>query len=578
MKTVVDRLAKINSRKIIGILYGFLFFVFIIVIRLFYLQIEQREELHFKGEHNFLKLEVLYPRRGNLLDCNNNLLATNRPIFDLYWEGSGKQKLTQNQFDVFKKVLDIIGEDYKNKVGAIRRAEKNAKRICISKDISFDKLCLISEQCSDSSNLLIINRFRRLYPHKNFACHILGHLGKAEEEKLVGRYGLEKIFQDKLKGQAGYTLNVINSMGKKLEKIKTQNAEPGNDIKLTLDLKMQQIAEQSFEKDKAGAFIVMDPEDGAIRVLASFPTFDPNDFLNPISKKEWKEKFSVENPFLNRCTSALYPPASIFKLITWSAGLEEEVIGEDSIIKCRGHIKFCGRKYGCVQRWGHGELSCREAIAKSCNIHCFEIGKLLKIDQIADYAQRFGFGYKTKFLISDRDGLVPTSKWKMQQVGERWWGGETLSASIGQSYLLVTPLQVAKMIGAISRGFLVKPRLLESEEIEKDGLNLKTQTLDVLRDAMGMTVGSGTGRLLKRLKDFKIWAKTGTAQTTSLKKAKTNNRFLEHGWFASYFSYKDENPLVLIVLVERVGTARPALLSARRFLENYGKMRKRSSG
>lgn len=579
METNSKQISKKNNKKILYILYALFCFVFIIFIRLFYLQVEQRAELQFRGENNFLKLEVIYPRRGNLLDCKNNLLATNRPVFDIYWEGSGKSKLTQEQVLVLKKVLEIIGklDNYKNELSKINKSERLSKRVRISEDIPFDKLCLVSEQCFDVNNVLIINRFKRLYPYKGFASHILGHLCRVEAEKLVGRYGLEKIFQDKLKGHAGYTLHVINSVGKKLERVKMQKAEPGNDIRLTLDLQMQKIAEESFDKNRSGAFIIMDPQDGAVRVLASFPTFDPNLFLSPISQKDWDDKLSVNNPFLNRAIHAVYPPASIFKLVTISAGLEEGVIDENSTFNCKGFTKFCGRKVKCIKRWGHGELSCQESLAQSCNIICFEIAKLLKIDQLADYAFRFGFGSKTNFLISDKDGLVPTIKWKKLNKGENWWKGETLSVSIGQTYLLVTPLQVARMLAAVSSGFLVKPRLLEQEIIEKTPLKISEETLEFLRGAMSVTVTKGTARLLKRLtKNFDIRAKTGTAQQVSLKKeSEMDERFLEHGWFASYFSYKKEKPLVLIVLVERAGTSRPALLVASKFLEKYARMRER---
>jgi len=548
--------------------------LFVIITRLFYLQIHQAQELSSRGERNFLRLEVLDSPRGNILDHSGKLLATNRPVFDVYWEGTGNRRLDTKQKGVQNILIDLLGDKDGSLPTTLATAERYSRRVHLFSDIPFKKLCAISEQCNDSPNILIVNHFKRLYPHKSLASHVLGYLGHDTSEKLRGRYGLEKLFQEELEGETGYVLHVINSTGKSLQKRASKTATAGNDLMLTLDLDLQRLAERSFEKGTSGVFVIMDPEDGSIRALASSPSFDPNVFMESLSHKQWQELFSGDSPFLNRVMHALYPPASIFKLITFAAGLESDIISPDDEFECKGRFPFCKRNYFCIKRFGHGLMPCKELLAHSCNIPCYEIGRRISIDTLAEYAYRFGLGRSTKSIVKDRDGLVPTTKWKVAHKGERWWQGETLSASIGQSYLLVTPLQLARMISSICNGYLVNPRLLEKEKVECEPLIVSESTLSFLREAMGYAVDIGSARVLRNLKDFTIHAKTGTAQTSSLQLAREDERFLEHGWFAAYFSYKNQKPLVMVTLVERAGKSLPALLMARKFLLEYARLRK----
>ena len=549
--------------------------MFILLFRIAFLQINQYKKLSNLGKKNFLQTEFLAPLRGNILDCNEILLASNRPVFDLYWKGSGFRKLSSEQKNYINQVKDILEFEFNGdlSINKIATAEKYSKKIMLKSDINFDQLCQICEQCANASNLLIVNRFKRFYPYGSLASHILGYLNRQEEKyTTVGIYGLEKMFQDELKGEVGYILNIINSRGRKLDQKEFKNPKSGNDIRLTLDCKSQLIAETLFEKDQTGVFILMDPENGAIKVLLSYPNFNPNIFLKPISQDEWSEKLAYNSPLLNRVTNASYPPASIFKLVTFAAGLEEGIITPESEFKCKGYVSFCGRRYHCIRRWGHGDIDAKIALAYSCNIPCYNIAKKIKINQLADYAFRFGLGRPTGFLLPEGVGLIPTYEWKVAVKNEPWWKGETFSASIGQSYLLVTPLQMARMISGICSGYLVKPRILEQEEIEKEELEISTSTLEFLKEAMKDVVYHGSARILGKIKDFEIHAKTGTAQTIGLEKEKVSKEQLEHAWLASFFYYKKQKPLVMIVLVENAGTAEPAKNIAAKFLKAYSKL------
>lgn len=560
-------IVQIRSDRVRFLLYGFCAFMFVIVLRLFYLQIEQRRELASLGEKNFLRMEVVFPQRGDVFDCNHVLLAANRPMFDLYWQGKGDKCLSDQDKAMLKRVGSITDIDFLDEQRQINLAyaERFSRRVLLKDDLTFQQLCLLSEQCWDASHLVVSNRFKRVYPHHTLASHVLGYLHRGEN---IGRAGVERQLENDLQGECGCIVRIINSTGKMLNQTMSKEARAGVDITLTLDYKIQKFAESLFEADQPGALILMDAQTGAVRALVSAPSFDPNMFLKPLSEEDWG-KISANNPLLNRATNASYPPASTFKIITWSAGLEGRFVDINSALYCKGYVTFHGRKYYCMLHSGHGQLNPKEALAHSCNIPCFNIGRKIKIDQLADYARRFGLGQKTNFLLPEKAGIVPTTVWKKETKKERWWPGETLSACIGQSYLLVTPLQVARMTAAICTGQLVRPRLLETESVEHELLAISQPTLIFLRNAMKETVLSGSGRLLSYLKDFDVYAKTGTAQTCSLSQEKHNRNQFEHGWFACYFYYKDRDPLVLVVLLENSGSSSFAVHVAEKFLRGY---------
>lgn len=550
------------------ILATFGIFLFIIVTRLFYLQVKQEKIFVGRGEKNFLKIEMLTPLRGNLLDCNGILLAANQPVFDLYWQGFGEKTLSEKKMEILKNLSPILNAcfDTESFLKELAFSEKFSKRLLLAQNINFDQLCQISEQNNENSNLIVENRFERIYPHGVIASHVLGFLSRVEK---TGKSGVERILQNSLQGQDGYILSVTNSMGKKLQLKKFKKAVAGKDVVLTLDLNLQKIAESLFLQEQSGAFILMDPKTGAVKALVSFPNYDPNIFSQPISMDDWTERMSENNPLLNRATAALYPPASTFKLVTIAAGLECGYISSNTEFNCPGYFLFHGRKYACMHKLGHGSITPRMALAYSCNVYCFEIARRMKIDELAFYAKKFGLGRRTNFLLYEKEGLVPTAAWKLADKKEKWWPGETLSASIGQSFLMVTPLQIARMVSAICSGYLVKPRILEDETVESEPLEVSKYTQHILRDGMKMAVREGSGRLLGYVKDFDTYAKTGTAQTCNLRKDKSSKKQMDHGWVSAFFYYKNEDPLVLTVVVENAGSSGPALQIASKFLKAY---------
>ena len=541
-------------------------FILLIIGRLFYLQIQLTDHLLTRSEKNFLRKENTVSLRGNIFDAHGKLLATNRPVITIYWKGTGQRKLTPDQHNTIGDLQTILEKELLNNE-LLDTTERLRHKITLAEDISFEELSRVSEFFVGNPNILIESQSTRFYPHKKAASHLLGYLGYLDID-LGGKMGLEKMYEETLKGKKGKTLRVINSLGKHLTEEHIEDARAGKDIYTTLDLSLQKLVEQLFPKDHAGSFLLMDPKDGSIKVFFSYPNFDPNIFLKRLDRETWEGLQKDSKPFLNRILHACYPPGSIFKLIALGAALEQENITEDTITECRGFTTV-GRRFQCNKHDGHGNLTPIESIALSCNVLFYEMSKTLDIDIIAQYARRFGLGKSTNGLFQDQPGLVPTRAWKQATKGEHWWLGETLSVSIGQSFLLVTPLQVARMIGGIETGYLAVPRIVEDTPPTYEPLMINYTTRQFLKKAMLSVVEEGTAKTLKKLEDFTIYAKTSTAQTSMLSKRRMGEKYKEHGWFAANFKYKDTSPLTMVILTENTGNAKLALLVAKAFLKSY---------
>lgn len=568
MQTVL----KIPNYKIVALVVG-MFMTFMIMIgRLGYLQIYLNDQFSIKSQKNFLRFETIRPPRGNIIDAHGTLLATNQPVHTLVWCGSGKQNALETCHTLLEKLSMIINKPLLEDAYLMKEmvlAERFHRRVVLAEDLSFDKVCQIEEMFPGCEQLCIETEFRRFYPYTTCASHVLGYLGNIKVAP-SGCMGIEQEFEQDLKGQQGTKQKTINSLGKSLAVQTIQDALAGKDIQTTLDLSLQKLVEEVFPADYRGACVVMNPKDGSLVAVVSRPSFDPNVFLMPLMPDEWLH-MQEGQLFLNRVFNVAYPPGSIFKLVTTAAALQEGIISPETRWTCCGHTMFANRKYlcQCTKTWGKDELTAQQALARSCNTFFYEIGKKIPIDTLARYAHAFGLGQKTTVHFPEKTGLIPTSQWKMKVKGERWWPGETLSATIGQSFILVTPIQVARLVASIFTGYLVTPRIVAHEPVVRHPLTIHTDTLSFLRDSMRAVVTQGTGRRMNRIKDLEIYAKTSTAQTSGLDKRKLGIQHLEHGWFAAYFSYKHHEPLVLVFLVENAGSSRVTAMLAKKFLLGY---------
>ncbi|HEV2601247.1 MAG TPA: penicillin-binding transpeptidase domain-containing protein [Candidatus Babeliales bacterium] len=537
------------------------------------MQIHLSNEYLIQSTKNYSRLEQVTSPRGNITDAYGNLLVTNRPIVHIYWQGAADIQLNQATRDTLHNLGQILEQPFLENdtvLTQIKRANRYCQKIRLASDITFEQLSKIKEQFPNHPAIIVGTDFERFYPHNSYASHILGYLGRINVES-IGQMGLEKLHEDALKGNPGIILKTINSLGANLVQLELKKALSGSTIQTTIDLPLQNLVEQIFPEDVAGTIVIMNPADGALRAIVSRPNFNPNIFLHPITAQNWNS-LQKNQPFLNRAFKACYPPGSIFKLITISAALEQRLIQHSEKTCCRGYLRFGGRKYWCSNRDGHGELSIHESIAKSCNILFFKIGKKIDIDLLHSYANKFGLGTKTGITFSEEQGLIPSRLWKKTTKNESWWQGETLSVTIGQSFLQVTPIQVARMIGSIFTGYLVTPRILLKEPVVKQPLDISPETRQLLRETMELTIQQGTGQSVKNIRDITIHAKTSTAQTSCLSKRELGTQYLEHGWFVSHISYKHHDPIILIILLENVGSSRVATRTAKDLLLGYKKL------
>lgn len=559
------------NKKIIGILAATIIVFMVIVLRLIFLQVHCGEYFASRSQRNFVRYSTIDSPRGSIRDVHGNLLATNRPITTVYWQGTGQSTLSQEQRKVLETIEDITGVIITagSVFDTITLSERKSKRTLLVPDIDFILLSKLIETFPNHENIVIDTHFKRFYPYNACCSHIVGYLGNITALG-HGQSGLEKLFNTDLCGKQGSVKSIINSVGRCMSQVELEKALIGNDIQTTIDIEIQKLCEKIFPDHYTGSFILLNPADGAIVSLVSRPNFDPNIFLDPISHETW-QGLQEKNPFLNRAFDASYPGGSIFKLVTISAALECGLITEQDIWDCKGYTFFGNRKYWCARRSGHGEISIKKAVAESCNTLFFEIAKKIDIDVLAEYAHKFGLGKKTNIIFPEKRGLIPNREWKFDYKGERWWPGETLSVAIGQSFLLVTPIQIACMIASVFTGYLTAPRLLLNEPIIKNPLDIKPETITFLQKSMKSVVKSGTGRTVHKVKDIIIYAKTTTAQTSDWSKRKLDEKYLEHGGFAGYFQYKEYDPLVMVIFVERVGTAQVATKIAKNFLIEYKK-------
>jgi len=573
---------KIAFKKITTLTWAVTFYFIIVIIRLIQFQIIEHEKFENSGKKNFLRMKVIPAQRGNILDCNGIALATNQPVTKLIWKGTGNNRLSQAQQDAIKKIYFILKKDPDTK-NNIQRSEKYSLETTIAPRISPEELSQIAEQCSDIENIYFTTSYDRFYPYGSVACHLLGYLGDLTSSP-EGKMGLEKICQETLQGDPGILMQSTNSFGSLLESQELKQQISGDDIKTSLDLDLQLILEKTLENEISGCCLLFDPKNGYIKALVSKPTFSPSLFSEKIDDQTW-ENLKKEKVFLNRCFNSSYPPASIFKLVTISAALEEKIITQDSHFFCKGYTTFKGREYYCNKHSGHGCVSAEDSLAMSCNIPFFEIAKKIHIDTLANYAFKFGLGNKTNIPFSEQTGLIPTNKWKMKHKGERWWMGETLSACIGQSFLLATPIQIACMISAIFHGYLIKPRILLDQPLEKTPVNIQASTRNFLQLCMKKASSStGTARRVGRIGNMTIYAKTGTAQTKTRKNndspdkvTKNNREDLEHAWFVGYFYTDNSEPLVIVMLLEHVGRSTYTTKIATNFFIQYREMLKKKT-
>lgn len=554
------------------------FFVFF--LRLLFLQVVKGEELRLLSENNRIRVIKERAPRGLIMDRKGRVLVTSRPAFhclvtpeDVADLPALSRKLSQ--------ILAIPAEE----IAAIiqRRDTPPYQPVLIKKDISWEEMSAIKERQWDLPGVEIQVVPVRQYPYGTLAAHLLGYVGEITREELnerhgyqmgdwIGKYGVEYVWERHLRGVDGGRQVEVDAAGREIRVIREVPPVPGKNLYLTIDLDLQMHAE-SLLGSNHGAIIAMDPLTGEILAFCSSPTFTPAHFAEGITPQEWVLLISDPfHPLQNRGIQGVYPPGSVFKIVTAAAGLEEGVIDPDTKFTCTGIYQVGRREFRCWRSSGHGVVSFYRGLVESCDIYFYNVGLRLGVETLSRYAEDFGLGRPTGIdLPGEKGGFVPTEAWKRERRGEKWYAGETAAMAIGQSYVLVTPLQLANLIAAVANGgTLLRPRIaLRVEGIDKGlveeyppeqigKLPISSQTLEELRVALvGVTKEEGgTGRAC-RIEGFEIAGKTGTAQVVKLKDGVRMRpedlpyRFRDHAWFVAYVAA--HRPLAVAVLVEHGG-------------------------
>jgi penicillin-binding protein 2 len=554
---------------------------FILLIRLFYLQVIQGQELRRLSENNCIRLQSTDASRGMIFDRNGILLVDNRPAFDLSIILKDAKPVDRT-IEKLAKLIEVPVPELIKKIGD-NKGISSYNPILLKQDIGRDALAAVEVRKFDLPGIVVDVKPRRHYIKKQSAAHLIGYLSEINSDELksgkhpqcrggdfIGKFGIEKEFEPFLKGKRGGRQVEVNVLGQVVKVLKTVDALPGQNIYLTIDYILQKKAEELLE-GAAGAVVAMDPETGNILVMASSPSFDQNAFVDGMSYKQWESLISNPlRPMENKAVQGEYPPASTFKIVTAIAGLEEGVIEENTTIYCPGYYKYGNRIYRCWRRGGHGSVNIFKALSESCDVFFYQVGQKLGVDRLAFYAKACGLGSVTGINLDDEaEGLIPTSAWKKQRTGISWQGGETLSVAIGQGYDLSTPLQMLVLTSAVANGGTrYKPLILKSVKTADGDIVIQSEkqaigslpagknTLSTVKKGLSEVVNSprGTG-WIAHIKDMDISGKTGTAQVVGrssdshLSEKDMPDHFKAHAWFVSYAPSVDPQ-IAVVVFVE----------------------------
>jgi len=553
----------------------------VIAARLWYLQVLRGEEFEKFSLDNRIRIQRVPAPRGRILDRNGRELVVNRPSFDIYLLPEDLREAGRIHGSL-SQILQISIEDIKGKVAqAVKKSR--FKPVLIAQDINRDQLALIEARRTLFPGLIIEVNNLREYPYGKLGASFLGYIGKVTEadlnsnpnvysNDLLGKTGIEKAWENSLRGEDGFTQNVTDALGRNvdsklfLEDLHNKNSIPGDDILLAVDIDLQKAAEEALG-EQFGAIVAVNVNSGEVLALASNPSYDPVDFIKGIDHDTWNELINDKSfPLVNRATQGLYAPGSVFKMVAAAAALKEGVVTADTVHHCPGYYKLGTHTFRCWNRAGHGPVNLHQALVQSCDVYFYKVAEKLGINSLSKYMKDFGFGSRSGIGIEEQSGVAPSREWKQKRFKKPWYQGETIVSAIGQGYVNVTPLQVVMMTAAVANGgVLLKPTLVKKavtysgETSIEYSVNIRTQIpvdsemLAHIQDALVGVVNDpgGTG-WRARFSDFLVAGKTGTAQVVSLDTKGEGVQYKDHAWFTSY-APADKPQIAVTVLIEHGG-------------------------
>jgi penicillin-binding protein 2 len=531
------------------------------------LQVQNSEGYSEAAERNRIKSLPLLAPRGKILDRDGRVIVDNHSTFSLIL--SRENLKTEH----LQAIADGLHLNYDDLLARLRRFRNRPayEPIIIKEELTAGELAFVASHRDPETfpEMELIHAQRRLYPKDGLAAHVIGYVGEVSENELntaefvkyeqgdvVGKQGIERQYNDILMGVDGQRQVVVDNRGKERNLIGMKEAVPGKNLKLTIDLDLQAVAELAME-GKRGAVVALDPRTGEVLAMVSRPAYDPNRFAGRIRTADWQEILNnPDKPMLNRVIQGQLAPGSTFKPIMALAALETGTIDEHFTVNCSGGASFYGRYFKCHLKGGHGTVNVHKAIAQSCDVFFYTVGNKMGIDNIARFAEMAGLGEKTGIdLPHEAEGVVPSTKWKVRNFRQKWYAGETISVSIGQGALTVTPLQLARAIGGISTGGVwQQPHLMMDPSKGGSGKRGEVNLDNIMQVINGMYAvvnEGGTGSRAK-IPGLEVCGKTGTAQLASndmLKGTALGRTMKDNAWFVG-FAPRQSPEIVVVALFE----------------------------
>ena len=492
--------SKLISRRMF-ILSSIKVVVFISIIsRLFYLQISENIKYRSLSDKNRFREWKMIPERGIIEDYYGKKIADNTQTFQLHMTPED----VPNMNDLFFRLSKIINFTEKKRTSLIKRLKKRKRwePIIVSDNLSWSEFSKLNLFLHEMQGVKPVVALARKYSKDGSSSHIVGYVSDIsvkdlENSKLLreinvpglktGKSGLEKFLNEPIIGQPGIQRFEVNAYGKRIKELKPVKGITGESFRTTIDKEIQKFTSKLIE-NKGASVCVMDIYTGDIVSMVSSPTFDPNKFVHGISQDDWQSLINdKKKPLINKSIAGLYPPGSTIKPIVALSALENDVISPKLVVECRGSIELYDHKYHCWKEKGHGFMGLRNAIKQSCDIYFYEVARRLGIDRLSVTAKQFGLGKKVlEYFSEEKSGVVPSTKWKLKNIGKAWYLGETFISGIGQGYFQSTPLQICLMIAQLANGgYEIKPRIIDDKYALQSTINawreefyLKNNNLD----------------------------------------------------------------------------------------------------
>ncbi len=509
-------------------------------LRMRYMQGEQAEEFKLLAEENRISIRLIPPTRGQIFDRNGTLLGGNEQNYRIVMVREDARDVPA----VIEKLRQVVALDETELERALREMERRSPfvPVTIADRVSWEALSAVAVNAPALPGVSPEVGLSRAYPMGQDFAHVLGYVGPVSDYDLqrlddpdpllqiprfqIGKIGVEGRLEHLLRGKAGTRRIEVNAAGRVMRELERQEGDPGADLQLTIDWRLQNFVMARMGEESA-ATIVLDVDTGDIHAIASAPAFDPNLFVRGISSREYAGLTENDHrPLADKTVQGAYPPGSTFKMVTALAALEAGLVSSGETVHCGGFRELGGRRFHCWSRGGHGRVDLHKSLVESCDVYYYEMAQRIGIDRIADMARRLGLGQRYDLPLSGiAEGLVPSVAWKSERRGETWRPGDSLNSSIGQGYVLATPLQLAVMTARLATGKAVLPRLVKSvngiEQPTPDypDLGLNPEHLRLVRNAMDGVMNdnrgtAGSSRVVAE--EARFAGKTGTSQVRNI--------------------------------------------------------------